>query len=193
MMKIFKILPIIIVALMANFANAQGLGPDAGAMLPHDLSLMATSGKVENHSSLTGEKGTAIFFVRSVDWCPFCKKQAMELNDRAADFVKRGVNPIMISYDTPEIQKSFSDQNNFTVPLLSDGGSKVIKEFGVLNDSGSPDSKLYGYPHPIVFIVSPDGVIKDKLYVESDTVVNGTSVKDRPEIDVILAAIDKMS
>ena len=191
-MKIFKILPIIIVAVMANMASAQGLGPDKGAMLPHDLSLMATSGKVENHSSLTGEKGTAIFFVRSVDWCPFCKKQAMELNDRAADFVARGVNPVMISYDTPEIQKDFSDQNNFTVPLLSDGGSKVIKEFGVLNDSASPDSRLYGYPHPIVFLVSPDGVIQDKLYVESDTVVNGTSVKDRPEIDTIIAAIDAM-
>lgn len=191
-MKFLKLLPVIIFAMFASASFAQGLGPDAGAKLPHDLSLMATSGKVESFDSLKGEKGGAIFFVRSVDWCPYCKAQANELNGRAAEFYERGITPILLSYDTPEIQKNFHDAGNFTVPILSDVGSVVIKKFGVLNDSTSPTSRLYGYPHPIVFLVKPDGTIHEKLYVESDTVVNGTSVKDRPEIDVILAAIDAM-
>ncbi|MCC3860195.1 peroxiredoxin family protein [Pseudemcibacter aquimaris] len=191
-MKILKLLPIVIMVLFAQNANAQGLGPDAGAKIPHDLSLMATSGQVENLDSLKSENGIALFFVRSVDWCPYCKTQAKEVNERAQDFLDRGITPVLISYDDPQIQKDFFDKEGFSVPLLADVGSVVIKEFGILNDSTSPESKYYGYPHPIVFLISPDGVIKNKLYVESDTIVNGSSYKERPEIDAILEAIDAM-
>lgn len=173
--------------------SSLGLGPDIGTMIPHDLSLMNTSGKVENFDALKGDKGLAIFFVRSFDWCPYCQKQAIDVNGRASEFRDRGINPIFISYDTPTIQKNFYGRHKFTVPILSDEENVVINTFDVLNaDSISERSPIYGYPHPIVFLVSPDGMIQDKLYIENENSPIGSSYKDRPEIDVILAAIDKM-
>lgn len=194
MKKILKVVMGIAAFMVAGSlsAQAQGVGPEPGSKIPHDLSLMATTGKMENLSSLSGDKGIALFFVRSLDWCPFCKTQAKDVNERAAEFVERGVNPVLISYDTPEIQKNFHGEFDFTMTSLSDVGSNAIKAFGVLNDATSPDSPVYGYPHPVVFLISPDGTIKSRLYIESDTIVGGTSVRDRPEIDVILAEVDKM-
>ena len=171
--------------------SSPGLGPNIGTTIPHDLSLMNTSGIVENFDTLKGDNGLAIFFVRSFDWCPYCQKQAINVNKRASEFRGRGINPIFISYDTPVIQKTFYDRHSFTVPILSDEKNVVIDAFDVLNtDSISPRSPLYGYPHPIVFLISPDGTIQDKLYIENKNSPVGSSYKDRPEIDVILSRTD---
>ena len=143
--------------------------------------------------SLKGERGMTIFFVRSFDWCPYCQKQTIDVNGRAAEFRERGMTPIFISYDTPVIQKNFYDRYKFTMPILSDEENDVINAFDVLNaDSISERSPIYGYPHPIVFLISPDGIIRDKLYIENEDSPIGSSYKDRPEVDVILAAIDEM-
>ncbi len=189
-MLLKKLLIVISVSLFTVSAQAQDLGPAEGTKIPHDLSLMTTAGKVENFDDLKGENGLALFFVRSVDWCPHCKRQAIEVNGRAQEFRDRGINPIFVSYDSPEIQKNFYGANNFTMPFLSDAENEVINAFGVLNsDSISERNPLYGYPHPLVFIVTPDGTIKSKLYVEKEDGTYGSAVRERPEIADILAAI----
>ena len=197
-MLIRKIIILLVSSLFSFTAFAQapssGLGPATGGKIPHDLSLFATSGKMENFDSLVGENGMAIFFTRSVDWCPYCQIQAVEVNTRAADFESRGLTPVLISYDKPDIQKNFSDKWKFTIPILSDNEIEAINAFDILNEDGvSKDSPLYGFPHPIVFLVDTDGVIRSKLYIESDTIINGSSYKERPEIDTILSAIDEIN
>jgi len=196
-MLIRKFILVFLISIFATSGYAQnsssGLGPDTGTAIPHDLSLMSTNGEVENFDNLKGDNGMAIFFVRSFDWCPYCQKQAIEVNGLASEFRDRGINPIFISYDTPAIQKNFYDRHKFTVPILSDAENDVINAFDVLNaDSISERSPLYGYPHPIVFLISPDGIIRDKLYIENENSPIGSSYKERPEIDVILTAIDEM-
>lgn len=197
-MLIKKIIILFVFTIFSMSANAQepmsGLGPDTGTAMPHDLSLMNTSGTVDNFDTLKGEKGMVVFFVRSFDWCPYCQRQAIEVNGRASEFRDRGINPVFISYDTAKIQKEFYDRHDFTMPILSDADNEVINAFGVLNaDSISERSPIYGYPHPIVFLISPDGVIQEKLYIENENSPIGSSFKDRPEIDDILSAIDNMS
>lgn len=196
-MVIRKIIFLLIVSIFSSSVYAQGsatkLGPDTGTAIPHDLALITTNGKVENFDDLTGEKGLALFFVRSFDWCPYCQKQAIEVNERASEFRARGINPVFLSYDAPDILKNFYDRYNFTMPILSDAENDVINAFEVLNaDSISEKSPIYGYPHPVVFLISPDRIIRDKLYIENENSPIGSSYKDRPEIDVILAAIDTM-
>lgn len=195
-MFIRKFMVLLTLSLLSITAVAQaqnsGLGPDTGTKIPHNLSLMGTSGEMESFDSLKGENGLAIFFTRSFDWCPYCQTQAKEVNAEAASFESRGYNVIFISYDTPEIQKNFSDRWEFTVPLLSDTKIEAINAFGVLNEGTSKSSPVYGYPHPIVFLVDTDGVIRSKLYIESENSPTGSSYKDRPAIDVILKAIDDM-
>lgn len=192
-MLLRKILIILSISLFTVATQAQDLGPAEGEKIPHDLSLITTAGKVENFDDLKGENGVALFFVRSFDWCPYCQRQAIEVNGRAQEFRDRGFTPIFLSYDSPEIQKEFYEKNEFTMPILSDDENVVINAFGVLNaDSISERNPLYGYPHPLVFIIDPDGTIQSKLYIEKEDGSFGSNYRERPEIDDILAAIDTL-
>src|SRR5260370_38039744 len=50
-------------------------------------------------------------------------------------------------------------------PVLSDVGSKVIREFGILNTNIPEDHKMmYGIPWPGDFLIAPDGTVRDKLF-----------------------------
>ena len=58
-------------AFCTRVCRARGVG----AKFPHELAAPDQSGEQQTLKSLMGEKGVAIFFVRSADWCPFCKGQ----------------------------------------------------------------------------------------------------------------------
>jgi len=52
--------------------------------------------------------------------------------------------------------------------MLSDIGSKVIRDFGIFNTNIPPDHKmLYGIPFPGDFLIAPDGTVRDKLFLPS--------------------------
>jgi Disulphide bond corrector protein DsbC len=52
--------------------------------------------------------------------------------------------------------------------MLSDVGSKVIRAFGILNTNVPDDHKMmYGMPWPGEYLLAPDGVVRDKLFLRS--------------------------
>ena len=57
----------------------------------------------------------------------------MELQDQLEELQARGLGVAAISYDSEEVLADFSQRRGITFPLLSDEGSKVITEFGILN------------------------------------------------------------
>jgi peroxiredoxin len=61
-----------------------------------------------------------------------------------------------ISYDSVEILKKFSERNKVTFPILSDPGSKTIKEYGLHFQRG--------LPHPGTVLIDQKGVIRAKLF-----------------------------
>ena len=165
--------------------EVAGLGPAIGAPIPHDLSLTDAAGAPVDFAALKGEKGAAVFFVRSVDWCPFCIKQALDVNARADDFRALGLAPVLVSYDAPATQMKFAEKEGVEIALVSDEQSEAIKAFGLLNETHAEGSRFYGVPHPAVFIVDDEKVIRAKLY-EEDYLSNKKSYRNRPAIDVIL-------
>src|SRR6516162_10562889 len=62
------------------------LGPEVGQRFPHTLAAVDQASKTQSLESLMGEKGLAVFFVRSADWCPFCKGQLVDANRHLARF-----------------------------------------------------------------------------------------------------------
>jgi len=58
-----------------------------------------------------------------------------------------------VSYDSPEILERFAEKYKIGYPLLSDKGSKVIREFGILNSNVPPDHPFYGIPFPGFFFI----------------------------------------
>lgn len=91
----------------------------------------------------------------------------MELQSRYADITKQGLGLVAISYDTPETLKKFSASRGLTFPILSDSGSVLIKQYGLLNETMDPKSRFYGVPHPGTFIVDRTGVVVSRFFEDA--------------------------
>ena len=72
-----------------------------------------------------------------------------------------------ISYDNVAVLKHFADRKGIGYPLLSDPESKIIREFGILNESTPKTSFAYGIPHPVVYVLDAAGVVQAR-YFEQD-------------------------
>ena len=49
-----------------------------------------------------------LVFSRSMDWCPFCKTQAVELQGRLAELRSQGLGVAIITYDPPAVLADFT-------------------------------------------------------------------------------------
>jgi len=175
---------------MADEAVPVELGPAIGETIPHDLSIMSASGVVRSFDTLVGEKGMALFFIRSIDWCPFCQAQVIEVDGRAQEFEDRGLSVVFMSYDPPAEQQKFIKRRKIDTVLLSDQESEVIDAFGLRNENYELGSRGYGVPHPAVFIINTDKTVAEKFY-EDDFLSNTKSYRNRPAVDIILEAVDQ--
>jgi hypothetical protein len=81
-----------------------------------------------------------------------------------------------MSYDPVETLERFSRVHAITYPLLSDEGSAVITEIGVLNTTIEQERAAYGrpmedrhrgIPYPGTFFLDEDGVVIDKRFEQS--------------------------
>jgi peroxiredoxin len=112
--------------------DVSTLGPHVGQQVP-DFSLKDQNGKTWTRASIAGPKGAMLVFVRSADWCPYCRTQLIDLQARVNELRDSGYGLAAISYDAPELIAKFSREHGITFPLLSDKGSATITAFGLRN------------------------------------------------------------
>jgi len=62
-----------------------------------------------------------------------------------------------ISYDSAAVLKNFADRKHITYLLLSDPDSKIIRTFGILNETVPVNSRGYGIPYPGTYVVDTSG------------------------------------
>ena len=91
----------------------------------------------------------------------------MELEQSVADFKAKGYGVAALSYDSPAVLKHFADRAKITYSLLSDPDSKMIRAFGILNESVPKDNPFFGIPHPGTYLIDPRGKVISK-YFEDD-------------------------
>src|SRR5437763_10684353 len=72
-----------------------------------------------------------------------------------------------ISYDSVAVLKSFSERKGITFPLLSDPDSKIIRSFGILNETVDKTNPFFGIPNPGTYVLDAKGVVIAK-YFEDD-------------------------
>jgi peroxiredoxin len=167
-------------ALLSLVLMTAELGPPVGEAIP----------ETQRFEGAMGEDGATIAFVRSVDWCPYCKAQVIELGAQAAAFANEGRPLVIVSYDSPKVQAAFAGEHDLDVRFVADEGSKLITAFGLLNETYRPGSRAYGVPHPAVFVVDEAGVVEAKLY-EEDYAQNEKSYRSRPAFETIIEAVRK--
>jgi hypothetical protein len=78
---------------------------------------------------------------------------------------KNGVEIAAISYDSQAVLLEFAEKYGIGYPLLSDQGSAVIRRFGILNVNIAPELRAHGVPHPVNYLVAPDGRVIRKYFV----------------------------
>ena len=161
------------------------LGPPINAKAPDIGTPADQTGKPRALNSLMGEKGLVLFFFRSAAWCPFCQAQMIDLNTGVAAMEKRGYKLAGISYDKPEVLKTFIERRMLTYTLLSDPKSGVIDRYKLRDPQYPPGNFAYGVPRPIIFILDRNGVIKAKLYEDTYT--------KRPPTPLVIETLDKVA
>jgi len=103
----------------------------------------------------------------------------VELQQNLERIRQRGLGLAAISYDSPAVLKDFASRRKIAFPLLSDSDSKIVRAFGILNESVKPGTAQYGIPNPGTYIVDPHGKVVAK-YFEDD-------IRERVSITDILA------
>ena len=76
-----------------------------------------------------------------------------------------GVRIAAVSYDGPEVLQAFAEKHGIGFPLLSDRDSAIIRSFGILNTNIARGLRAYGVPHPVEYLVAPDGTVIRKYFV----------------------------
>ena len=78
---------------------------------------------------------------------------------------REGVRIAAVSYDSQETLQRFAEKHQIRIPLLSDRDSAVISSFGILNTNIAPGLRAHGVPHPVEYLIAPNGVVIRKYFV----------------------------
>jgi peroxiredoxin len=159
------------------------LGPQLGERIP-DFSLEDGQGKVWTRKSIMGPKGAMVVFSRSLDWCPYCKTQVIELQGRLDELNAQGLGLAVITYDSPAVMGDFARRRGITFPLLSDAGSQAIKSYGILNTTVAAGTSNYGIPFPGTFLVDRSGKVTSRFFEDA--------YQERNTVSTILIALGSM-
>ena len=140
----------------------EPIGPEVGALAANS-DLKDDMGTTLKLFDQMGESGIAIAFVRSLGWCPFCKKQIRLLDEVRDKLAGLGWNIASLTHDIPEVLQSFREKTGVSLDLLSDEGSVAIDAYNLRNKGVKPGGKSVGVPHPAVVFVGKDGTVKEML------------------------------
>lgn len=167
----------------ATAMAADDWGPQVGSTMPAMLGATTDAGAPVKLSELSKEhSGLVVAFVRSADWCPFCKRQLIELSQRESEFAERGLRLVSVSYDSVDTLHRFRQQFDIGFDLLSDPDSAIIDAFGIRNEDQKPGTSGYGIPNPGIMVFDANGTLLAKFAEKS--------YRKRPKIDDVLAASD---
>ena len=72
----------------------------------------------------------------------------MELQGRLDALKREGLGLVAVSCDPVPILADFATRRGITFPLLSDPGSAVIRQYGILNTTVAATNPTYGIPFP---------------------------------------------
>jgi len=90
----------------------------------------------------------------------------VELQGRVDRLRRQGLSLVAVSYDSVETLAAFARAKGITFPLLSDEGSRVIREYGLLNDTYERGSQYYGVPWPGTFVLDAQRRVTSRFFEE---------------------------
>ena len=74
------------------------------------------------------------------------------------------MNVASLSYDRPAVLRNFAERKKITYTMLSDPESKVIRAFGILNETVPAGTPFHGVPYPGMYVIDARGIVKAKFF-----------------------------
>ena len=128
----------------------------AGNRFP-DFSLPNQDGKISKLGDFAGHWLVVYFYPK--DDTPGCTIQGKAMTATKADFDAAGIKVVGVSADDVASHKTFATKFAFTIDLLSDTNSELMKKLGI----GQAEWKGVKFWERTSFVVDPHGVIR-KVY-----------------------------
>lgn len=129
------------------------------------------------------KKGSVVLVFYRGEWCPYCNKQLMQLQDSLALIIKKGASLIAVSPEKAENITKTIQKTKATYSILSDDSLKIMSAYKVafaLDEKTTEKYKGYGInlqemngnngnnlPVPAVYIIDKSGKITFR-YFEAD-------------------------
>ena len=148
-MHVRTIAALIAVACAAAPARADLLEP--GDPFP-DWALPDHTGKTIRAADLAGKPYLLWFYPKAMT--PGCTAEGRQLRDRFADFQKRGVEVLGVSFDAPEKNAEFVRAEGFPFRLLSDRDHALAVAVGAARSVEQSTATRISY------LVGPDGRVR---------------------------------
>lgn len=176
--------PIVLLTLSAASAEDEIPGPSVGETFPHSLAAPDQNGDMQTLANLYGEKGVAVFFVRSADWCPFCMRQLADVNSRLPEFEALGLDVVTVSVDEVPLIRKFADDQNVGYTMLADPKGDINAALGIRDEQYPVGSAQFGVPRPTLYIIDRSGTVRAR-YMEP-------TFRTRPDLDVVLTETEDL-
>jgi len=162
-----------------------------------NFTLLDQNGKSFTLSEALKDGPVVMLFYRG-QWCPFCNKHMLRLQDSLPLIEAKGARLIAISPENPEYLEKMEAKTGAHFTLLYDSSYQVARAMDVLwspdeklitkydNISGKPLNEVHGtentlLPVPATFIINQQGVIVWRHFEPN--------YKERSGVDAILRAI----
>ena len=149
--------------------DAFNPGPAIGSQFP-GVNATWQGRELRLLDEFAGPNGTVFVATRSADWCPYCMKQMIQLQEHKAAYDAAGIGIVAMTYDDPALQKAFVDKWGIEYPILHDVDTMSFKTLGILNGAYQPGEDAYGIPHPGTIVIDPQGKVVGKLFLEAYSV-----------------------
>jgi peroxiredoxin len=159
-------------------------GPAVGDRFPNALEAPDQDGRPQNLESLYGANGVAVFFVRSADWCPFCRAQLADVNSRLPEFKALGLNVVSISVDEIALIRKFYDAGDIGYTMLADPKGDINESLGIRDPQYPVGSAAFGVPRPTLYVIDRNGIVRAR-YMEP-------TFRTRPDLNVVLADLKRL-
>lgn len=153
-------------------------GPAVGERFPSALDLPDQAGVRRDLASLQGKNGVVLVFVRSADWCPFCMRQLADVNARLSRFEALGLAVVSVSVDAVAGVAKFHGEQKIGYTMLADVKGTVVQALGIRDPAYGPDSKIFGVPQPVIFVLDREQTVRAKFAERG--------YRDRPDLDRVL-------
>ena len=142
--------------------------PQVGQRAP-DFTLLDVNGASVALSDLLSPptKGVLLIFYMH-EGCLSCNAELRGIQARLSDFTTRGVRPVAISADTPDVTRRLVQESGYGFTFLSDATLEAIRRYDVLFESGT-------MPRPAAFLIDTTGTVRWRAVTES------MFVRPRPE------------